>query len=275
MLALLVVALMPALDGVEQIRILPIARTGGRHHLIRPLFVCAMLREHDHRAIIARVLENVLDGHRIGHAAVEVQMAVDLDRLRHKRKRRGCAHDVDVEHGVFDLQVRRRPEDDVGRDRHERHRVLQVGLVVERIETVLHVVQHEVVADEAAAAREGLGAHIALIIAKCEVDAVGTTDLVGLVAQSVQDARAHAIAGIGLDVVLHQHVEDARRELPAEAAAFEDDRRLARVCRPLIHSARPFSTYAAVRFPSSTHKPGTQRVSDQPAHASAPRAPHA
>ena len=50
--ALDVVTIVACLDGLEQIGVIAIARTCGRHKLVGPLFVRAVLREHDNRAIV-------------------------------------------------------------------------------------------------------------------------------------------------------------------------------------------------------------------------------
>ena len=48
----------------------------------------------------------MLDRDRIGYAAVDVFVPVNLDRRRHQRQRRRGAHSIEVEHGAFDRQVR-------------------------------------------------------------------------------------------------------------------------------------------------------------------------
>ena len=103
--ALDVIAVVARLDGLEQIGILAIARTRGRHKLVGCLFVRAVLRKHDDRAIVSGLFQYVLDRHRICHTAVDILVTINLDRRRHQRQRGRGTHAIDIEHGVFDEQV--------------------------------------------------------------------------------------------------------------------------------------------------------------------------
>lgn len=107
---------MARLDSLEQVGVVGIAGARGRHKLVGLFLVRAVLRDNDNRAIEARLLQHVLDGDRIGYAAVDVFVPVDLDRRRHQRQRGRGTHGVEVEHGAFDRQVRGGSKEHVRRD---------------------------------------------------------------------------------------------------------------------------------------------------------------
>ena len=111
-----VVAVVARLDGLEQVGVVSITRTRGRHKLVGLFLIRTVLRDNDDRAIEARLLEHMLDGDRIGHAAVDVFVPVNLDRRRHQRQRGRCAHGIEVEHGAFDRQVGSGSKEHVRRD---------------------------------------------------------------------------------------------------------------------------------------------------------------
>ena len=145
-LALLVVALMARLQGIEQVRVLAVAGAGGRHELIGALLISTVLREHDDRPVKAGIFQHVLDGHGVCDTAVQVQMTVKLHNRSHKRQ--GCAgtNGVKIEQGVFDGQVICRAKHDIGHGRIELHGVGSKRIVIKGVDTVLHVVEEKVVA---------------------------------------------------------------------------------------------------------------------------------
>ena len=114
--ALDVIAVVARLDSLKQIGVVGIAGSCGGHKLVGLFLVRAVLRDNDDRAIEACLLQHVLDGDRIGYATVDVFVPVNLDRRRHQRQRRRCAHGVEVEHGAFDRQVRGGSKEHVRRD---------------------------------------------------------------------------------------------------------------------------------------------------------------
>lgn len=104
--ALDVVTVVARLDSLEQIGVVGITRTRGRQKLVGLFLIRTVLRDNDNRAIEARLLEHMLDGNRIGYAAVDVFVPVNLDRRRHQRQRRRGANSVEVKYGAFDREVR-------------------------------------------------------------------------------------------------------------------------------------------------------------------------
>ena len=83
--ALDVIAVVARLDSLEQVGVVGIAGARGGHKLVGLFLVRAVLRDNDDRAIEARLLQHVLDRDRIGYAAIDVFMPVNLDRRRHQR----------------------------------------------------------------------------------------------------------------------------------------------------------------------------------------------
>ena len=220
---------MARLDSLEQIGVVGIAGARGRHKLVGLFLVRAVLRDNDNRAIEARLLQHVLDRNRIGHTAVDVFVPVNLDRRRHQRQRRRCAHSVEIEHGAFDRQVRGGSKKHVRRDGVHLDGARVERLVVKGVQAVLDIVEDKVVTHNRARGRKRCGAHEATVVAESQVDAVGTADLVRLVVHAVEGAGRYTVDSRNLDAGLHENVEHARSKLPAEAAALQDERDLASV----------------------------------------------
>ena len=171
----------------------------------------------------------MLDGDRIGYAAVDVFVPVNLDRRRHQRQRRRCAHGVEVKYGAFDRQVRGCSKEHVRRDGVHLDGARVERLVVKGIQAVLDIVEDKVVTHNGARGRKRCGTHKAVVVAESQVDAVGTTDLVRLVVHAVEGAGRYAVDSRNLDASLHENVEYACGKLPAEAAALQNERDLAGV----------------------------------------------
>ena len=227
--ALDVVAVVARLDGLEQIGVVGIASACGWHKLVGLFLVRAVLRDNDDCAVEARLLEHMLDRNRIGHAAVDVFVPIDLDRRRHQRQRRRCAHGVEVKYGAFDRQVRGGSKEHVRRDGVHLDGARVERLVVKGIQAVLDIVENKVVTHNRARGRKRCGAHEAAVVAESQVDAVGTADLVRLVVHAVEGAGRYTVDSRNLDASLHEDVEHARGKLPAEAAALQNERDLAGV----------------------------------------------
>ena len=224
--ALDVVAVVARLDSLEQIRIVSITRTRGRHKFVGLLFVRTVLGDDDDRAVEARLLEHMLDRNRIGHAAVDVFVPVDLDRRGHQRQRGRGAHGIEIEHGAFDRQVGSGSKEHVRRDGIHLDGAGVERLVVKGIQAILDVVEDKVVAHDGARGRKRRRTHVAVVVAKGQIDSVGTTDLVRLVVHAVEGAGRYAVHRRDLDTGLHEDVEHARGKLPAKAAALQDERDL-------------------------------------------------
>ena len=171
----------------------------------------------------------MLDGNRIGYAAVDVFVPVNLDRRRHQRQRRRGANSVEVKYGAFDRQVRGGSKKHVRRDGVHLDGARVERLVVKGIQAVLDIVEDKVVTHNRARGRKRCGAHEAVVAAESQVDAVGTADLVRLVVHAVEGAGRYTVDSRNLDASLHENVEHARGKLSAEAAALQDERDLAGV----------------------------------------------
>ena len=113
----------------------------------------------------------MLNRYGIGGATIQIQVPVDLDRLRNQRQGRGGAHSVDVERCIANRQVRGGSEHHIRGACIHFHGIRQIGVIIEGIKAILHVVEHEIVANHAAGGNERLSAHVARIIAKCQVHA--------------------------------------------------------------------------------------------------------
>ena len=224
-----VVAVVARLDSLEQIGVVGIAGARGRHKLIRLFLVRTILRDDDDCTVEARLLQHVLDGDRIGYATVDVFVPVNLDRRRHQRQRRRCAHGIEVEHGAFDREVRGGSKEHVRSDGVHLDGARVERLVVKGIQAVLDVVEDEVVTHNGTRGRKRCSAHEAAVVAESQVDAVGTADLVRLVVHAVEGAGRYAIYRRNLDASLHENVEHARSKLPAKTTALQDERDLAGV----------------------------------------------
>ena len=220
---------MARLDSLEQIGVVGIAGARGRHKLVGLFLVRAVLRDNDNRAIEARLLQHVLDRNRIGHTAVDVFVPVNLDRRRHQRQRRRCAHSVEIEHGAFDRQVRGGSKKHVRRDGVHLDGARVERLVVKGVQAVLDIVEDKVVTHNRARGRKRCGAHEATVVAESQVDAVGTADLVRLIVHAVEGAGRDAVHRRDFDTSLHEDVEHACGKLPAKATALQDERDLAGV----------------------------------------------
>ena len=176
--ALEVIAVVARLDSLEQVGVVGIAGARGRHKLVGLFLVRAVLGDDDDRTVEARLLEHMLDRNRIGHAAVDVFVPVDLDRRRHQRQRGGGAHSIEVEHGAFDRQVGSGSKQHVRRDGVHLDGARVERLVVKGIQAVLDIVEDKVVTHDGARGCEGCGTHVAVVIAEGQVDAIDATDLV-------------------------------------------------------------------------------------------------
>ena len=218
---------MARLDSLEQVGVVGIAGARGRHKLVGLFLVRAVLRDNDNRAIEARLLQHVLDGDRIGYAAVDVFVPVDLDRRRYQRQRGRGTHGVEVEHGAFDRQVRGGSKEHVRRDGVHLDGARVERLVVKGIQAVLDIVEDKVVTHDGARGCEGCGTHVAVVIAEGQVDAIDATDLVRLVVDAVERTGRDAVHRRNFDTGLHEDVEHACGKLPAEAAALQNERDLA------------------------------------------------
>ena len=218
---------MARLDSLEQVGVVGIAGARGRHKLVGLFLVRAVLRDNDNRAIEARLLQHVLDGDRIGYAAVDVFVPVDLDRRRHQRQRGRGTHGVEVEHGAFDRQVRGGSKEHVRRDGVHLDRAGVERLVIKRIQAVLDVVEDKVVTHDGTRGRKRRGAHVAAVVAEGQIDSVGAADLVRLVVDAVERTGRDAVHRRNFDTGLHEDVEHACGKLPAEAAALQNERDLA------------------------------------------------
>ena len=227
--ALEVIAVVARLDSLEQIGVVSITGARRRQKLVGLFLIRAVLGDDDDRTVEARLLEHMLDRNRIGHAAVDVFVPVNLDRRRHQRQRRRGAHGVEVEHGAFDRQVGSGSKQHVRRDGVHLDRAGVERLVIKRIQAVLDVVEDKVVTHDGTRGRKRRGAHEAVVVAESQVDAVGTADLVRLVVHAVEGAGRYAIYRRNLDAGLHENVEYACGKLPAEAAALQNERDLAGV----------------------------------------------
>ena len=178
----------------------------------------------------------MLDRNRIGHAAVDVFVTVNLDRRRHQRQRRRGAHGIEVEHGAFDRKVRGGSEQHVRRNGVHLDGAGVERLVVKGIQAVLDIVEDKVVTHNGARGRKRCGAHEAVVIAESQVDAVGTADLVRLVVHAVEGAGRYTVDSRNLDAGLHKNVEHARGKLPAKTTALQNERDLAGVLRLIFCS---------------------------------------
>ena len=227
--ALDVIAVVARLDSLEQVGVVGIAGARGGHKLVRLFLVGAVLRDNDNRAIEARLLQHMLDRDRIGHAAVDVFVSVNLDRRRHQRQRGRGAHGVEVEHGAFDRQVRGGSKEHVRRDCVHLDGARIERLVVKGIQAVLDIVEDKVVTHDGTRGRKRCGAHEAIVVAESKVDAVGTADLMRLVVHAVEGAGRYAVDSRNLDAGLHEDVEHTCGKLPAEAATLQNERDLAGV----------------------------------------------
>ena len=227
--ALDVVTVVARLDSLEQIGVVGITRTRGRQKLVGLFLIRAVLRDNDNRAVEARLLQHVLDGDRIGYAAVDVFVPVNLDRRRHQRQRGRGTHGVEVEHCAFNREVRGGSKEHVRRDGVHLDGARVERLVVKGIQAVLDIVEDKVVTHNRARGRKRCGAHEAAVAAESQVDAIGTADLVRLVVHTVEGAGRYTVDSRNLDASLHENVEHARGKLPAEAAALQDERDLASV----------------------------------------------
>ena len=176
--ALEVIAVVARLDSLEQIGVVGIARTRRRQKLVGLFLIRAVLGDDDNRALEAGLLQHMLDRNRIGHAAVDVFVPVDLDRRRHQRQRGGGAHSIEVEHGAFDRQVGSGSKQHVRRDGVHLDGARVERLVVKGIQAVLDIVEDKVVTHDGARGCEGCGTHVAVVIAEGQVDAIDATDLV-------------------------------------------------------------------------------------------------
>ena len=220
---------MARLDSLEQVGVVGIASTCGGHKLVGLFLVRAVLRDNDNRAIEARFLQHMLDRNRIGYAAVDVFVPIDLDRRRHQRQRRRCAHGVEVKYGAFDRQARGSSKEHVRRDGVHLDGARVERLVVKGVQAVLDIVENKVVTHNRARGRKRCGAHEAAVVAESQVDAVGTADLVRLVVHAVEGAGRYTVDSRNLDASLHEDVEHARGKLPAKTTALQDERDLAGV----------------------------------------------
>ena len=227
--ALDVITVVARLDSLEQIGVVGIAGARGGHKLVGLFLVRAVLRDNDNRAIEARLLEHMLDGDRIGYAAVDVFVPVNLDRRRHQRQRRRGANSVEVKYGAFDRKVRGGSKEHVRRDSVHLDGTGVEHLVVKGIQAVLDIVEDKVVAHNGARGRKRCGAHEAVVVAESQVDAVGTADLVRLVVHAVEGAGRYTVDSRNLDACLHENVEHACGELSAKTTALQDERDLAGV----------------------------------------------
>ena len=171
----------------------------------------------------------MLDGDRIGYATIDVFVPVNLDRRRHQRQRGRCAHGIEVKYGAFDREVRGGSKQHVRRDGIHLNGARVERLVIKRIQAVLDVVEDKVVAHDGARGRKRRGAHVAVVIAEGQVDAIDATDLVRFVVHAVEGACRHTVDGRNLDAGLHENVEYACGKLSAEAAALQNERDLAGV----------------------------------------------
>ena len=227
--ALDVVAVVARLNSLEQIRVVGIASARSRHKLVGLFLVRAVLRDNDNRAIEARLLEHMLDGDRIGYAAVDVFVPVNLDRRRHQRQRGRGAHGIEVKYGAFDREVRGSSKEHVRRDGVHLDGARVERLVVKGIQAVLDIVEDKVVTHNRARGRKRCGAHEAAVVAESQVDAVGTADLVRLVVHAVEGTGRYTVDSRNLNAGLHENVEHARGKLPAKTTALQDERDLAGV----------------------------------------------
>ena len=178
----------------------------------------------------------MLDGDRIGYAAVDVFVPVNLDRRRHQRQRRRCAHGVEIEHGAFDRQVCSGSKEHVRRDGVHLDGARVERLVVKGIQAVLDIVEDKVVTHDGACGRKRRGAHEAVVVAESQVDAVGTANLMRLVVHAVEGAGRYAIYRRNLNAGLHENVEHARGKLPAKTTALQNERDLSGVLRLIFCS---------------------------------------
>ena len=227
--ALDVVTVVARLDSLEQIGVVSITRTRGRQKLVGLFFIRTVLCNNDDRTVEARLLEHILDRNRIGHAAVDVFVPVNLDRRRHQRQRGRCSHRVEIEHGASNRQV------GSGSKQHVRRNGIHLDgagverLVVKGVQAVLDVVKDKVVADDRARGRKRRGAHIAAVVAEGQIDSVGAADLVRLVVDAVERTGRDTVHRRDLNTGLHEDVEHAGGKLPAKTTALQDERDLAGV----------------------------------------------
>lgn len=175
----------------------------------------------DDCAVEARFLQHVLDGNRIGYAAVDVFVPVYLDRRCHQRQRGRGAHGVEVKYGTFDQQVRSGSKQHVRRNGVHLDGARVERFVVKGVQAVLDIVEDKVVTHNRTRGRKRCGAHEAVVVAESQVDAVGTADLVRLVVHAVEGAGRYAIYRRNLDAGLHENVKHACGKLPAEATALQ------------------------------------------------------
>ena len=163
------------------------------------------------------------------YAAVDVFVPVDLDRRRHQRQRRRCAHSVEVKYGAFDRQVRGGSKEHVRRDGVHLDRAGVERLVIKRIQAVLDVVEDKVVTHDGTRGRKRRGAHVAAVVAEGQIDSVGATDLVRLVVDAIERTGRDAVHRRNFDTGLHENVEHAGGKLPTKTATLQDERDLAGV----------------------------------------------
>ena len=227
--ALDVVTVVARLDSLEQIGVVGITRTRGRQKLVGLFLIRAVLRDNDNRAVEARLLEHMLDRNRIGHAAVDVFVPVNLDRRRHQRQRGRGTHGVEIEHGAFDREVRGGSKEHVRRDGVHLDGARVERLVVKGIQAVLDVVEDEVVTHNGTRGRKRCSAHESAVVAESQVDAIDATDLVRLVVDAVERTGRNAVHRRNFDTGLHENVEHAGGKLPTKTATLQDERDLAGV----------------------------------------------
>ena len=220
---------MARLDSLEQVGVVGIAGARGRHKLVGLFLVRAVLRDNNNRALEAGLLEHMLDRNRIGHAAVDVFVPVNLDRRRHQRQRGRGAHGVEIEHGAFDREVRGGSKEHVRRDGVHLNGARVERLVIKRIQAVLDVVEDKVVAHDGTRGRKRRGAHVAAVVAEGQIDSVGAADLVRLVVDAVERTGRDAVHRRNFDTGLHENVEHAGGKLPTKTATLQDERDLAGV----------------------------------------------
>ena len=224
-LALGVVALGPRLDGFQVIGEVAVELLGGRQQGHRLLLVGAFLCEHDHRLAIAGFGERALERHRVGRAAVEQEPSVDVDHARHHGQACRGAHVVELLGQAGDLDVIGLAERDVAHHGIETRGVGVEGLVVKGIEVVLHLVVEERGTYDVARLGELVGAHVALVVAKCQVDAAAAAELARQVVRGHEGAGRHApCRGKACKAALHEDVEHAGGKDAAKAAAFKYER---------------------------------------------------
>ncbi len=228
-----VVVHMAMAHAFEELRVIAI----HAFHQAQKLFFLAHERrvarqDHD---MLARSAERhgKAQGHAVAGAAVEQLLAVHLHDLGHERHAAGRLQVIDICHG-FDAVVVGLPGLDVARHGIEVHgRRFECGHV-ERI-GLEDAFEDEAVAEHRAVTREVIEGQVARIGAVFDVDEAGAPDFAGQIVVAVERSGARADDVFAPDVVIHEEIEHARRELAAHRAAFKDEVRarelLAGVCR--------------------------------------------